>query len=164
MEIREAALKDVDAILRIRRLANQNPLEFELTSSMLVRALSRHCKAFLLVNDADECVGFSMADKVAGSIWGLFVWEPYQGKGYGKLLLKVACDWLFKQRRGWFCRKIKLIRLTTQATSSAAKFYQSLGWEAKGQDERGDEIFEITHQQYLAYQGHQPNIQILPPS
>lgn len=148
VEIREASELDVDAILRIRMLANKNKLQFDLTRDMLVKAIRRHCKAFLLINDLGECVGFSMADKAGKLIWGLFVWEPYQGKGYGKLLLKVACEWLFKQRSGWALRKIRDIELTTEAESEAILFYQSLGWEPRGLTEQGYQRLGLSYDKY----------------
>lgn len=146
MEIREATHNDVPGILRIRRIVSENALNFELTEAMLHKAISRHCKAFILV-DNDEIVAFSMADKAGQAIWGLFVWEPYQGKGYGKLLLSVAVDWLFKQRYGFFRRKIKKIRLTTEPGAPAEGFYQHLGWQKQPELLDGQVVYTLMRQE-----------------
>ncbi len=148
MEIREATLDDIDALLRIRRLAIENSLRFDLTREMLVKSLSSHCKAFVLLSDNEEVVGFSMADKAGCQIWGLFVWEPYQGKGYGKLLLKIASNWLFSKRIGILRKKIKSITLSTDPKSNAHDFYYQMGWRAIGHDSHGDSIFELTEERH----------------
>lgn len=145
MELREATHVDVPGILRIRRIAQENELNFDLTEKMLHRAIARHCKAFVIDKDG-EIIAFSMADKKAKSIWGLFVWEPFQGQGYGKLLLKVAVDWLFAQRYGFLRRKIQTVTLTTKQGAEAEGFYQKQGWRKVKSLENDEVLYELTKQ------------------
>lgn len=128
IEIREATLDDVSGIIRVRQLALENELEAPLTEAMLAHALQGVCKAYV-ADFNDEIIGFVLANPKNKSIWGLFVFEPFQGQGIGKALLDQAVSWLWQQRSGLFRRKIKRIRLTTKQGSKAEQFYQKCGWQ-----------------------------------
>lgn len=141
MILREATQDDVPAILKIRRMAIENELRSPLTQAMLTKALQKNCKAFV-AEHTGEVIAFVLANKPEKEVWGLFVLEPFQGKGIGKALLDLAVDWLWQQRYGWLRAKAKKLKVSTQQGSRAEGFYQHCGWQLSSK--LGDQEVEYT--------------------
>ena len=138
LHIREAALTDVLGIIRVRKQATENVMRQEVTAEMLYRALQLDCKGYVAVSH-DQIVGFCIGNKRRGSIWGLFVLPSYQGIGLGEQLLETTTHWLWKQKQGFFRKKLKRITLTTHKDAKSEEFYQHLGWQ-RGQELPDEEV------------------------
>ena len=75
-----------------------------------------------VVDDLALFLGFSVADVRDGSIWALFVRPDSEGRGIGRTLLGMACDWLFAQGH-------PKISLSTGIGTRADRFYAAHGWQ-----------------------------------
>ncbi len=80
---------------------------------------------------AGGVAGFAVADRVASSIWALFVDPEHEGRGLGRQLHDRAVAWLFEQGAGE-------IALSTQPASRAVGFYRAAGWRDAGFEASGD--------------------------
>jgi len=90
------------------------------------------------VETADgEIRGFSMADRRDGQIFALFTRPGCEGRGAGTRLLDVATQWLRERGIGeaW---------LTTDAASTAARFYANRGWRRGEMKDHEDVYFRLT--------------------
>ena len=84
-----------------------------------------------------KVVGFSYADKQDNSIWALFIDPTFEGRGIGKVLLKLATDWLFSLGAS-------SIKLGTAANTRADRFYLAQGWE-RGEMKNAIEVSYTLH-------------------
>lgn len=125
--IRMATPEDVPQILAIRKAMVENPLRNPLDEKKMKRAIVRHCRAWVAF-EAQVCVGFSLANRANYSVWGLFVLQEFQRRGWGKCLLNEALEWLSLQKKPFWHLSQRVIWLETQIGSSSEKFYQYLGW------------------------------------
>lgn len=82
--------------------------------------ISRSACAWVAI-EADEVVGFSMADLERGLLFAAFVLPAYEGRGIGKALVEAAETALFARHA--------VIWLETGKTTRAAGFYRHRGWD-----------------------------------
>jgi GNAT superfamily N-acetyltransferase len=66
-------------------------------------------------------IAFSYAAKQDASIWALFTSPAHEGMGAGKVLLKLATDWLFSLGH-------QTVTLGTTVDTRADRFYARQGW------------------------------------
>jgi GNAT superfamily N-acetyltransferase len=141
LEIREATSSDIPAIFSIRTAVNENAaslarlLELGITPDSVAEAFGAQCKGWVAI-EANQVVGFSIADAQAKSVWTLFILPEFESRGIGQALMKRTIDWL---RETGAAR----IWLTTGPTTRAAGFYSYLGWNATGMTPHGEIRFEL---------------------
>lgn len=83
-----------------------------------------------------EVAGFAALDPVAASVWALFVAPGWEGLGGGRALL---------ERLVGEARRLGLaeLRLATEPGSRAEHVYRAAGWEAAGEDRKGDRLMRL---------------------
>ncbi len=84
---------------------------------------------------AGHIQGMSAGDPRNGNIWALFVDPEFEGRGIGQALIRAACIAVHAAGH-------EVAMLSTQVGSRAERFYLRNGWIAKGQDARGEMVFE----------------------
>lgn len=139
--LREAAGTDMPGISRVRTSVRENLLTVEqlerlgITNASVAASLLADRKGWV-AERGGEIVAFSMADRVNGSIFALFVLPGYEGRGLGGRLLDLALRWLWQQGadRVW---------LTTAPGTRAARFYLRRGWVEIGKEDGGDVRLEL---------------------
>lgn len=90
-----------------------------ITPATITEMISRSACAWVAI-EADEVVGFSMADLESGSLFAAFVLPAREGLGIGKALVEAAETALFARHA--------VIWLETGRSTRAAGFYQHRGW------------------------------------
>lgn len=80
-----------------------------------------------------EIIGFSYAATNDHSIWALFVDPKHEGLGAGKVLLQLACQYLFEEGA-------QTVQLSTNVATRAEAFYLAQGW-IRGDMKDGDEVY-----------------------
>ena len=131
MNIRPGRTEDLPRIFQVRTAVEENHLslaqlaDLGITQSSLAADMAAgHLGCW--VGKADGIVvAFSMASASDGQVFGLFVEPGYEGRGFGRTLLRAAADWLrvCGHRTPW---------LTTGIGTRAEGFYASVGWQADG--------------------------------
>ena len=91
---------------------------------------------FLVAEDEGGVQGFTCANPQTGYVWALFVIDAAHGRGFGTALIEAATDRL---RQAGHRQSF----LTTGADTRANRFYASRGWQAMGDDFRGDIVFRF---------------------
>jgi GNAT superfamily N-acetyltransferase len=78
--------------------------------------------------------GFAAGDPRDASVWALFVEPGYEGRGFGRTLMRRICDEFVENgtRNVW---------LRTGAGTRADRFYRRDGWVEDGVHPTGDLIF-----------------------
>jgi len=119
---RRATAADIPAMSRIRLAVRENALSdpARITEAMYRDYLDAQGRGWVAELDG-AIIGFSYADRADASIWALFVDPEREGLGAGKLLLRLAVDWLFEIGHDE-------IRLGTQVDTRADRFYVEQGW------------------------------------
>jgi GNAT superfamily N-acetyltransferase len=79
-----------------------------------------------------------MARQPERDIFALFVLPQFEGGGIGTLLLDAAVNWLCGNGP-------KPIRLNTERTTKAFRFYINRGWHETGLLEDGDPVLELSN-------------------
>lgn len=122
MNFREATLADIPALSEVRLSVKENALSDprRITREMYESYLGEAGKGWLC-EEGGEVVGFSVASSRDDSIWALFVRPTHEGRGVGKRLLRMACDWLF-------ARGAASVTLSTAEHTRADRFYERQGW------------------------------------
>jgi ribosomal protein S18 acetylase RimI-like enzyme len=144
VNIRRASSDDVSGIFRVRTSVRENHLSEEELSDLgitrdSVAGLLRSGEARAWCAEVDGAiVGFSMARQPERDIFALFVLPQFEGRGIGSLLLDAAVDWLRTSDP-------KPIRLNTERTTRAFRFYTNRGWRETGSFEDGDPILEFSN-------------------
>lgn len=134
--LREIVQSDIPDLFRIRVAVKENAmspaelLEADITPGTTAERLRTYCKGWI-AEWGEDPVGFSIADSDTSSIWALFVYEAYQGRGIGRALLARAAEWLRSVGK-------EEVWLTTTPGTRADGFYEHLGWK-RGEVE-GDEV------------------------
>jgi GNAT superfamily N-acetyltransferase len=141
--IRPIAAADMAEITRLRTSVKENHLSVE---EMVERGIT---PAGILadldsgelggwVEEEDGLIrGFSMADNRDGQIFALFTRPGCEGNGVGTRLLDIATQWLAERGHGeaW---------LTTDASSTAARFYANRGWRRGEMKDHEDVYFHLS--------------------
>jgi GNAT superfamily N-acetyltransferase len=129
--LRRATDQDIARIFEIRNGVSENRLSDPTKVTVdHVRWFIANPGIFLWEEDG-QVAGFSAADPRNGSIWALFVDQPYEGRGIGQHLFARACTVL--EEAGW-----ARMWLTTDPGTRAETFYRLAGWQAVGH--RGTEL------------------------
>ena len=137
--IRDAAERDIPAIFEVRTSVRENHLSVEqmaelgITHQTVLDALRAEPCIWVAVEE-DHVVGFSMADAEDACVFAAFVRPEWAGQGIGRRLMERAEAFLFERH--------KSIWLHTDGASSAAGFYEELGWERMPDVEGRDARFE----------------------
>lgn len=138
---RAAREADLPAITHVRTSVTENHLsvaqmaERGITPQSVVQALRSHAKGWV-AESCGQVVGFCIADRETGSIFGLFVLPGFDGRGIGPRLLDLGVAWLWESgaERIW---------LETREGTRAETFYARRGWVAKGVNAKGNIHFEL---------------------
>lgn len=141
MELREAMLSDIDAIMDVRFSVTENVLS---NPSLVTPA---DCEDFIfrrgkgwVATENERVVGFSIVDLVENNIWALFVRPEFAQKGIGKQLQDVMLNWYFSQTK-------QTVWLGTDPGTRAETFYRKSGWQQVGM--YGNEYkFEMTFERW----------------
>ena len=127
IELREATTDDIPEIFKIRVATRENVMTEDdlrksgITPQSVEKLLETCCNGWVTEYD-HRVAGFCIANAQKGSIYALFVYPEYEGKGMGRLLMDAAVNWLWSQG-------VDQIRLTTATNTRADGFYQYLGWQ-----------------------------------
>ena len=128
LAFRRAIEADIPAMSRIRLAVRENALSnpARITEAMYRDYLDAKGRGWVAVDGDDgTIVAFSYADRTDGSIWALFTDPAHEGRGAGKVLLRLAVDWLFENG-------FDEVRLGTAANTRADRFYAAQGWTRAG--------------------------------
>ena len=134
IKIREATAEDIPETFKIRVATKENVLTEDdlwksgITPQAVEKLLQTCCKCWVTEYD-HRVVGFCTANAETKSIWALFIYPEYEGRGLGRLLMEAAVDWLWS-------KGTDQIWLTTETNTRADGFYRHLGWQ------RGETVYE----------------------
>ena len=140
MNIREATVRDIPEMHRIRMSVRENALSDP-------RSVQPHHYEPMLnvqgrgwVAEADgRIVGFAVADTTAASVWALFVDPDWEGRGVGRSLHDRMIAWLF-------AAGFDVLHLTTTPETRAEKFYIAAGWTFVGSHTDGEVRYRLTRE------------------
>lgn len=141
--IRPIAAADMAEITRLRTSVKENHLSVEemaergITPAGILADLDRGDLGGWLDEEGGEILGFSMADKRDGQIFALFTKPGCEGRGVGTRLLDAATRWLADRghEEAW---------LSTDASSTAARFYANRGWRRGEMKDHEDVYFRLS--------------------
>lgn len=140
MSLRQATRADIPDMRRVRMAVRENVLSdpARVTEADCVAALHELGRTWVVEVDG-EIVAFASGYDT-GSIWALFVHPDHEGRGHGKALHRVMCDWLWSRghQRLW---------LSTDAGTRAERFYLAQGWRPCGAVADGEVRFELDRPQ-----------------
>lgn len=143
MIIREALVRDIPQIQRVRNSVKEN----QLSDPALVS--DHDCEEFMtlrgkgwVAEQSGFIVGFAIADLKDRNIWALFVHPDFEMKGIGRLLHDKMLDWYFSQTtdRVW---------LGTAPDTRAERFYRLSGWRVVGTHGNGEIKFEMSANDWM---------------
>jgi GNAT superfamily N-acetyltransferase len=123
--IRNATRADIPRIMEIRAAVRENRLRDPSRVSVDHVAWFVDNPGIFVWEEDGSIVGFSAADPRDGSIFALFVAQPYERRGIGRALFERACEVLLEAR----CSRIWL---TTEPGTRAETFYRRAGWRVIG--------------------------------
>jgi GNAT superfamily N-acetyltransferase len=133
--IRLGAGGDLSALIALRDSRNENRLSdpTRLTETEALRLIAEG--AVWVWDEGGAVLGLVAADRRDGSIPALLVAPGHDGKGIGRALLAVACDFL----GAW---SHTLVRLELDPGSAAERHYRNSRWTVVGRGENGGWVFE----------------------
>lgn len=131
---RRATTADISAMSDIRLSVRENMLS---NPALVTREMYENYLDLLgrgwVCELQGQIIGFSYAAISDYSIWALFVDPKYEGLGAGKVLLQLACQYLFEAGA-------PTIQLSTNVHTRAEGFYLAQGW-SRGEMRDGDEVY-----------------------
>ena len=151
MSIREATVEDVDEMFDIRVSVRENPSTRQqlhnlgIDEQAVAAAITAAGRGWI-AEEEGRAVGFTIANRLEGSIFALYVRPEFEGRGHGDRLLQAAVRWLFSQKR-------ERLTLATARNTRAHDFYLKRGWSETGRVEPNGDI-ELELQLFSAI-GHQ---------
>lgn len=127
---RQATTEDIPAMSAIRLSVRENVLSnpSRITEQMYRDYLEPLGRGWVAEIDG-VVAGFCYADKTDTSIWALFIAPGHEGRGYAKVLLALAVDWLF-------ALGAQQVRLSTGTGTRAERFYAMQGWTRELADDK----------------------------
>jgi len=136
MQMRAATVADFAAIHAVRVAVRENRLSDpnRITQDDYRDMLQRDGTGWIIEVDG-RIVAFGIADRTHRNIWALFVQPGYEGRGFGRRLLKTMTDWLCNEG-------CAVIWLTTDPGTRAESFYRAAGWTDAGLETNGERRFE----------------------
>ncbi len=129
--IRAGVVADLPAITAVRTAVRENHLSVEqmaelgITPQTVAARMNTGDLGCWVVEEQGSVVAFSMADRLQGEIFALFVHPLHENKGYGSALLSACEGWLRQQGH-------HVARLNPDAASRACTFYRRRGWLPTG--------------------------------
>ncbi|MEM1370264.1 MAG: GNAT family N-acetyltransferase [Cyanobacteria bacterium P01_H01_bin.15] len=138
MNIRKAQQRDIEALFEIRTSVVENHqsreeiAELGISPESVAKMLETDCCAWIAEIE-ERPIGFSIANSVEKTIFGIFVLPAFERRGAGRSLLQVAEDWLWS-------KGLDEIWLVTGSDPSlrAYGFYLHLNWSPIGVVADGD--------------------------
>ena len=130
--IRRGQIADLPEITRIRTSVTENHLSIEqmaeigITHDSIAADMDAGHLACWVAMEGSAIVGFSLADRRDGSVFGLFMDAAHELKGHGSALLDACETWLRQQGHAE-------ARLTTGRDTKALAFYLRRGWTEAGE-------------------------------
>ena len=135
--LRQAVRADVPGIQRVRHSVRENVLtSCVITDAEVIDYLERFGRGWVVVDERNEVLGFSIGDARDGNIWALFVDPEHEGRGYGRQLHDAMVAWLFS-------RGLARLSLSTEPDTRAERFYRRAGWVDQGLLPSGERRFEL---------------------
>jgi GNAT superfamily N-acetyltransferase len=136
LEVRVATMADAEPIWRIRYAVTENTLTpGYITDEDVRESLEDTGRGWVSVVDG-EITGFAIGLASTGNVWGLFIDPRWQGEGHGSALHDVMVAWLFDQG-------LDTLWLTTGTTTKARRFYESRGWQDRGEADPVQHRYEL---------------------
>ena len=134
LSFRPATAADIPAMSVIRLAVKENTLSNpgRITTQMYLDHLAGLGRSWVCEQEG-RIIGFSSAAQADGSIWALFVDPACEGLGAGKVLLRLATDWLFGLGHA-------RVQLGTGTDTRADRFYLAQGWTRGALKEDGGEV------------------------
>ena len=137
MSLRLAEPQDIETLFDIRTSMVENYQSREeiatlgITPASVAEMLLGDCRAWIAELDG-QAIGFSIADKVEGTIFGIFVHPQFEARGAGRLLMTATEDWLRSHgvKEAW-------LLTGNDPQLRAYGFYLHLGWIAVGAETDG---------------------------
>ncbi|NET35764.1 MAG: GNAT family N-acetyltransferase [Cyanothece sp. SIO1E1] len=137
MLIRVAHQEDVETLFEIRTSVIENYqsreeiAELGITPDSVVEMLQTDCCAWIAELN-HQPIGFSIANRIEKTIFGVFVRPAFEGRGAGRSLMQAAENWLWSNN-------IQEIWLITgnDPNLRAYGFYLHLGWIPVGVESDG---------------------------
>ena len=138
MNIRLAGCEDIDTLFELRTSVVENYqsreeiAELGITPQSVSQMLDTDCCAWI-AEIGERAIGFSIANAMEKTIFGIFVRPAFEGRGAGRALMQAAESWLFS-------KGIEEIWLVTgnDPNLRAYGFYLHLGWIATAVETDGD--------------------------
>jgi len=140
--IREATVKDIPQIQRVRNAVEENQLSDPslVTDNDVADYITRKGKGWVYL-DSIGIVAFAIVSVADRNVWALFVEPGYDKKGIGRQLHDRMMDWYFGQTAD-------VIWLSTTPGTRAESFYRKSGWQETGLYGKGEIRFEMTLQDW----------------
>lgn len=136
--IREATIKDIPEIQRVRNAVEENQLSDPslVTDSDVEDYITQRGKGWVYSDD-ERIVAFAIVSVADRNVWALFVEPGFDKKGIGRQLHDKMMDWYFSQTAD-------VIWLSTTPGTRAESFYRKSGWKEAGLYGKGEIRFEMT--------------------
>lgn len=144
MRYREAEIKDIPELMRVRFAVKENVLNNPalVTDNDCMEYITQRGKGWVCEIDG-TVVGFSIVDLLDDNVWALFVHPDFEAQGIGKQLHKLMLDWYFSKGK-------QHIWLGTAPNTRAAAFYTKKGWVNCGLRPNGEIRFEMKATDWLS--------------
>ena len=152
LTFREMTVDDLPAAFAVRLSTVENAMTLEeleedygITPKSLAEAMSGQVRGWLCEDrgeDGGRAVGFAMGDRANGEVQVVALRPGYEGRGIGKRLLSLVCDWLFAggHEEIW-------LGSNPDPGVRAHGFYRHLGWRSTGEMKGGDEVLTLSRPQ-----------------
>lgn len=135
--LRVAVRADIADIQRVRHAVRENRLTSSVVTDDDVR---RHLEelgcGWVIVLDG-TIRAFAIGNKTSGNVWGLFVEQGYERRGFGRRLHDEMLAWFWAEG-------VARLWLSTVPGTRAEGFYRAAGWRDAGAASHGEIRFEIT--------------------
>ncbi len=137
MIFREANIKDIKQIQRVRHSVKENVLSNPslVTDEDCEEFLTKRGKGWVCEIE-NNIVGFAIADLKENNVWALFVQPEFEKIGIGKTLHTTMLNWYFDQTK-------TNIWLGTASGTRAITFYRLNGWKEIGRHGEMEIKFEM---------------------
>jgi GNAT superfamily N-acetyltransferase len=138
MTVREATVEDIGEMFDIRVSVRENPAtrqqlhDLGIDEQAVAAAITAAGRGWI-AEEEGRAVGFTIANRLEGSIFALYVRPEFEGRGHGCRLLEAAVQWLFSRRLG-------RLTLATAPNTRAHRFYLKRGWIETGKIEPNGDI------------------------
>jgi ribosomal-protein-alanine N-acetyltransferase len=136
--LRQAVREDVTGIQRVRHAVRENRLtsRSSIPDAEVIDYIERIGRGWVVVDEANDVIGFAIGDARDGNIWALFVDPAHEGRGHGRRLHDEMVAWLFS-------RGLETLWLGTTPGTRAERFYRRAGWTEAGPAPGGELRFEL---------------------